>query len=189
MDAWIAFLPRNQYCSKLECLVQWMTAAVARKNWQVGSRRNSNFSNNHIQVLAVPDLIRLAGTFTMPSAMFFHIFYSTHGTRVNSGNASTAMDTESGLNETYFSICLINLEANKSISGLNSSCLVTSSKIILLSIHSVLSSRNLDFFLSASVLKNPGTWVAVVQFFVDWAHTETMALILFVADMADVLSI
>ena len=33
----------------------------------------------------------------------------------------TAMDSESGLNETNFGICLFNLDVNKSISGLNSS--------------------------------------------------------------------
>ena len=78
----------------------------------------------------------------------------------------TAMDSGSILNETNFGIFLFILQANKSISSLNSIWLIISSKAVLLSIHSVLFSWTPDS-LSASTLKIPDIWVAVIQFFVD----------------------
>ena len=95
------------------------------------------------------------------------------------------MDSGSSLNEINFGICLFNLEVNKTIS----------SKTVLLSIHSVRSSLTLDS-LSASMLKIPGISIC----FIDWAQsqiswttksisTETILPILFIAAMAEVLSI
>ena len=110
----------------------------------------------------------------------------------------TAMDCGSGLNETNFSICRFNLEANKSISGSNSSCLIISSETVFNEHPLSLFLLDPRFFICYYV-KNPGICAAVIQFFVNrtqsrnsWTKTsistEAVLSTLFIADMAEVLS-
>ena len=77
-------------------------------------------------------------------------------------NTFTAIQYGFGIQETYFSICLLRRVANRSICGLNWNL---SHKILnnsMESIHSVLSLNTLDI-LSAILFSAPGMWIEEIQ--------------------------